>query len=97
MGENLQQNNYQAFGFIVFALKSNQPTIKLDENNTKCIFMEYDQNSKTYILINKEILKLIVSCDVTFNGVISHGEKKCLKTNNSQWRIWVWLWSRWCF
>jgi hypothetical protein len=42
-------------------------------------------------------LKLIVSCDVTFNGVISHGEKKCLKTNNSQWRIWVWLWSRWCF
>lgn len=86
MGESLQQTNSQAFGLNLFALKSNQPRIKLDENNTKCICMGYDQNSKTYILINKKILKLIVSYDVTFNGVISHGEnfKKCFKTNNSQ-------------
>ncbi len=88
MGENLHQNNHQAFAFFsfFFFLKSNQPRIKLDENNTICIFMGYDQNSKRYILINKEILKLIISCDVTFNGVISHGEnfKKCLNINNSQ-------------
>ncbi len=86
MGENLHQNNHQAFALIFFVLKSNQPRIKLDENNTICIFMGYDQNSKRYILINKEILKLIISCDVTFNGVISHGEnfKKCLNINNSQ-------------
>jgi hypothetical protein len=53
---------------------------RLEPKSTKCIFVGYSTDSKSYKLINIDIGKLILNHDVTFNKIVTFSDHAHGKT-----------------
>ncbi|GJS70646.1 putative ribonuclease H-like domain-containing protein [Tanacetum coccineum] len=58
---------FKGFGSKCFILNTKYYLTKFDPKSYEGVFLEYSQNSKTYIILNKHTTKIKESLNVTFN------------------------------
>ncbi|GJR84643.1 retrovirus-related pol polyprotein from transposon TNT 1-94 [Tanacetum coccineum] len=58
---------FRVFGSKCFILNTNDYLTKFDPNSYECVFLGYSQNSKAYIILNKQTRKIKESLNVTFD------------------------------
>ncbi|GKF80704.1 retrovirus-related pol polyprotein from transposon TNT 1-94, partial [Tanacetum coccineum] len=58
---------FKVFGSKCFILNTKDYLTKFDPKSTKGIFLEYSPNSKAYIILNKETIRIEESLNVKFN------------------------------
>ncbi|GKA75937.1 retrovirus-related pol polyprotein from transposon TNT 1-94 [Tanacetum coccineum] len=57
----------KVFGSKCFILNTKDYLTKFDPKSYECVFLGYSQNSKAYIILNKQTMKVKESLNVTFN------------------------------
>jgi hypothetical protein len=66
-GKNPTLGYFKVFGSKCFILNTNDYLTKFDPKSYESVFLGYSQNSKAYIVLNKETLRVEESLNVTFD------------------------------
>jgi hypothetical protein len=94
----------QVFSCDTYIHKPNQTRTKLDSKSTRCIFVGYDQNFKTYKLVNLQVdLQLRCGfqwrskhCFTWKNFVLKRTRRSEIGWSETNHLSWVRHWSRCC-
>ncbi|GJS58098.1 retrovirus-related pol polyprotein from transposon TNT 1-94 [Tanacetum coccineum] len=66
-GRKPNLNYFRVFGSKCFILNTKDYLTKFDPKSYEGVFLEYSQNSKAYIILNKQTMKVDESLNVTFD------------------------------
>ncbi|GJT91768.1 retrovirus-related pol polyprotein from transposon TNT 1-94 [Tanacetum coccineum] len=66
-GRKLNLNYFRVFGSKCFILNTKDYLTKFDPKSYEGVFLGYSQNSKAYIILNKQTMKVEESLNVTFD------------------------------